>query len=254
MPARPLEQLQQDFTRWLLGEPVEVVEELVDGRGLAPAQRLQVYRNMFAANHHTALATAFPMVQRLVGEKFFEGLCAVYLRDYPSTSGKLQDYGADFPGLIANNPQAASLGYLADVARLEWARQEAALAPLPRPVGRNIPASLPPAEYQNLRLSLAPSLKLVQSDYPVLDIWLYCSDPGDSRLAIEGNGQNVAIWRSGAQLSMLAIEPANYRLISRLASGEVLGAVSEAGEELVVVDTLRRLFSESLVTGISTRT
>ena len=251
MQARPLDQLQEDFTRWLLGEPVEGFEQLVDGRGLAPAQRLQVYRNMLAANHRAALATAYPMVQKLVGDDFFDGLCAVYLQDYPSASGNLQDYGADFPTLIENHPQAATLGYLADVARLEWLRQESILSPLEYPVSENIADNAAPADYEDLRLSLVPSLKLIQSDHPILDIWLYCNDPGDSRLDIEGPGQHVAVWRSGAQLSMLAIEPACYRLLSRLADGEALGTAIDAGAEDLAGDTLRWLFRERLVSGLS---
>ena len=251
MQARPLERLQQDFTRWLLGEPVEDLEAMVHGRGLAPAQRLQVYRNMLEANHRAALATAFPMVLRLVGDDFFDCLCAAYLRDYPAASGKLQDYGAGFPDLISNDPKAARLGYLADVARLEWARQESALAPLDAPVSQKAADSVPVDEYENLHLCLASSLKLVHAEYPALDIWLYCNDPGDSRLDIEAHDQSVAVWRSGAQLSMLAIEPACYRLVTRLANGQTLGTAIEPGDDELVTETLHWLLSESLVAGIS---
>lgn len=251
MPARPLDQLQEDFTRWLLGEPVAGFEQLVDSRGLAPAQRLQVYRNMLAANHQAALATAYPIVLRLVGDDFFDDLCAAYLQEYPSTSGNLQDYGAQFPELIESHPQAATLDYLADVARLEWARQESVLAPLEDPVSNAIADSVAPDDYENLCFSLVPSLKLVQSDYPILDIWLYCNDPCDSRLDIEGHRQDVVVWRSGTQIAMLAIEPARYRLLSRLADGKPLGTAIETGADDLAADTLRWLFSERLVSGFS---
>ena len=48
-----------------------------------------------------------------------------FVRGHASTSGDLNVYGDEFGEFLADYPHAANLPYLADVARLEWAIDEA---------------------------------------------------------------------------------------------------------------------------------
>ena len=59
--------------------------------------RLGIYRGNVVANAHKAIASAYPVVRKIVGEGFFEGLAREYLRPYPSTSGDLNAYGERLP-------------------------------------------------------------------------------------------------------------------------------------------------------------
>ena len=66
------------------------------------------------------LAGAYPIVAKIVGESFFEGLAREYLRRFPSASGDLNEYGASLAQFVAAFPHTGDLPYLADVARMEW--------------------------------------------------------------------------------------------------------------------------------------
>ena len=252
MPANPLESMQRDFVEWILGAPGASIEALVDGRGLESTARLRIYRNIVFNNFTEALSTAYPMVKRLVGEAFFESVCASYVKAHPSTSGKLQEFGKYFPRLLAATQEAAGLGYLPHVARLEWARQESALAPLNEPVAPGAIAVIPAASYDRLRLVLHPSLRLIASDYPVLDIWLYCDEPGDRHLNIDGDGQRIAVWRSGEQIAMTALDADWYSFVSALWQGADLGEAhnAAAGDNFDPARPLQWLFGQGLVTAI----
>ena len=59
---------------------------------------------------------------------FFNAAVDAYVRACPSTSGDLNVYGDAFGEFLAGYPPAADLPYLPDVARLEWAVDEAGRA------------------------------------------------------------------------------------------------------------------------------
>lgn len=157
------------FARALFGETLPA--------GLAPyaseiAQaRFAVYRNNVASSLIKALEARFPVIERLVGEAFFKGVAHAFIRANPPRSPVLMDYGEAFPTFLATFPPAQGLPYLADVARIEYARGEAYRAADAEPVA---PASLAPfaqADPNALRIVLHPSLRLVASDHPAFTIW-----------------------------------------------------------------------------------
>src|SRR6185436_9928463 len=67
-----------------------------------------------------ALAAVYPVVQRLLGQGFFEYACDAFIRRHPPRSGNLHDFGAEFAEFLAGFEAASTLTYLPDTARLEW--------------------------------------------------------------------------------------------------------------------------------------
>src|SRR6266511_1419278 len=97
--------------------------------GMSPAERLDVYRSTFASVLTKALRLSYPAVHRLVGAEFFDGAARIFVHERPPVSAYLDKYGAEFVEFLARFPPAASLAYLGDVARLEWAVNRALHAP-----------------------------------------------------------------------------------------------------------------------------
>src|SRR5207302_1278637 len=94
------------------------------------------------------LASTFPVIKRLVGAAFFDAACEHFVRGHPSTRGDVNHYGCEFAAFLESYAPARALAYLADVARLEWAIDQANIAadaPLsatPRPApAKTIPRS-----------------------------------------------------------------------------------------------------------------
>ncbi|MGH8281337.1 MAG: HvfC/BufC family peptide modification chaperone [Gammaproteobacteria bacterium] len=172
--APSLHELQTGFTGWMLGQQDAALPGAVAGNGLTPEMRLQVYRNIVFNNLTAALRTAYPAVLKLVGEEFFEGAAARYIRDYPSASGNLQDFGAQFADCLTSMPEAAGLPWLADMARLEWARQLAYLAADGQALAPAALAAISDSKQGDLRLGLHPGVRLLESNHPLLDIWDFC--------------------------------------------------------------------------------
>lgn len=218
MAAAPrLCELQQGFAAAVLGRD-DGVAAWIMGAGLEPSARLRVYERAIAATLTAALRDSYPGVLALVGEDFFDAMAARYRRQYPSTSGNLQHFGAALADFIAGMPEARKLPYLPDVARLEWCRQLTALASDAPPVDAMRCAEVAAAAPERLRLRLHPSTHLLRSAHAVLGLWQWCQAPSDTAPCVN-EGEQVLLWREDGDVAMAALEPATFRCIEMLAGG-----------------------------------
>lgn len=252
--APSLPELQRRFADGVLRNNPGELSEWIAGNGLEPESRLQIYRNVVFNNLTAALHTAYPAVLKLVGHGFFETAAAFYIRNYPSASGNLQDYGAHFAELLARLPEVAHLPYLVDVARLEWARQQAYLAADEATLNSSALATVTESAYDRLHFRLHPSVRLITSKHPVLDIWLFCQETSPGHLQLREQGQEIALWRDGTQVAMQALDAGSSRflnsLLKNLSFADSYNAAVQAKAEFDLTACLQWLFKTGLVAGL----
>jgi len=111
-----LRELQHDVRDALLGSAEATVGEIA-GDGVTPAARLAVYRHHVLTSLTAALEATFPVVVRLVDQRFFRYACDAYVRAEPPAGPCLFEYGATFPDFLAAFPACRQLAYLPDVAQ-----------------------------------------------------------------------------------------------------------------------------------------
>ena len=232
MPAAPcLRELQQGFADAVLGRG-DAVADWVVGAGLDPAARLQVYRNAVAGTLTAALRDSYPTVLALVGEDFFEAMAARYRLQHPSTCGNLQKFGGALAEFIETMPEAQTLSYLADIARLDWLRQVTALAPDAMPVDSCAMAAAAAVEPHRLRVRLHPSLQRLRSPFAALTLWQWCQSPVGAAPRPDQGGERVLLWRDGSDVAMAAVAPATFRCIEVLAEGGDVASAHRAGTDV----------------------
>ncbi|MXU66207.1 HvfC/BufC N-terminal domain-containing protein [Oceanomicrobium pacificus] len=217
---------QTAFTAALLDPAQPVPDGIVNPDGSPARRRFDVYRNNVVAGLVEALQAAYPTVRRIVGEKFFDAMAAVYVRAHPPTDPLMILYGAELPAFLDGFPPAASLPYLPDVARLEYARRQAYHAPDAATIQPERLGAVPPEELDRAVLGLHPSLRIVASDHPVLSIWRFNNEEGAAKP--EPGAEAVLICRPDLSLSMRAIPLDAPAFIADLQSGATLGAAAAA--------------------------
>lgn len=155
---------------------------VVDG-SISAGERLDVYRNTFSSVLTTALRLSYPAVHRLVGAEFFEGAARIFIEAYPPASACLDDYGEGFVDFLSSFEPAASLAYLPDVARLEWAVNRALHARDVDPLDVRALAALADADHARVCFSPPPSVGLVRAEPPADLIWRAVLDEDDAALS-----------------------------------------------------------------------
>ena len=108
MHTRPeLAALQETFSHAVLRAGLLVPETVASMAGPSRERRLGVYRNNVKASLVAALVARFPVVQRLVGEEFFEAAAVVFVEHHPPRSPVLESMAqASLPSSKASNPPA----------------------------------------------------------------------------------------------------------------------------------------------------
>ncbi len=189
--------------------------------------RFAVHRNNVVAGLIAALAETYPAVERLVGSDFFRATAGVFVRAHPPTSPVLLSWGGEFGPWLERFPPAARLPWLADVARLEWARAEAFHAADAEPLGIAALADIAPARLDGARLTLHPSVRLVLSRFPVASLWADVTGARAGGVDM-GRAETALVARPREAVEVSAPEPAAAAFLAALGRGRPLGTVAAA--------------------------
>lgn len=220
----PLLELQRDIRAGILGAaPAALLDRIADDR-LGAEKRLQIYRNNTLISLTEALKTSFPVVVRLVGERFFAFAADRFIRTHPPQAPRLAEYGAAFPRFLAGFTPAADLVYLADVARLEWAINEAYNAADDPALDAAALASVPAEHYAALRFVLRPSCRFVASPYPVERIWLANQADAAETIDLGAGGAALLVMRRDFDVMLLELEPSEFAFLAALDAGKTVEA------------------------------
>ena len=224
-----LRDLQAAFTAHLTGDDRADLMGVVSGDTIPAAARLRVHRHHVRHSLATALASTFPTVQAIVGEQFFQAMAEAFvLGDLPSQP-VLAEYGAGFPAFIEGYGPAASLPYLADMARLDWALNLAFHETVSGTLAAADLADMPPERLLDLRLALAPGATLIRSPYPIDRIW-HASRPGGSAesVGLDDGAAAVIVLRQTDDAAFVLLSPADAELVMTLFDGRTLEEGAQA--------------------------
>ncbi|MEM9910224.1 MAG: DNA-binding domain-containing protein [Pseudomonadota bacterium] len=221
---------QTSFRQALLDAKRPAPDGLTDGEGRPAGRRFDVYRNNVAVSLIEALGDSFPAIAKLLGSENFRNVAGLYIRQNPPRSPLMMQYGESFAGFLADFPPLAHLPYLSDVARLEQALREAYHAADAAPIEAQELGRVSADALAGLRLTLAPSLHVLSSDYPVHAIWAYNMEPGSPKP--EPVAQSVLITRPEFDPVPTAISAGDAAFIEAIGTGAPLGVAAERGTDI----------------------
>lgn len=245
---------------------------------LSAESRLAIYRNSILGGITSGLMGIYPVCTRLVGESFFSHMVSGYLRQYPSNSPDVGQYGeslADYLDhfLVAVNQQQ-ELIYLPDVARLEWLWHKAFNAP---DIGSTAEgesttvdeskvmpltelANIHPDNHGQLIFKLLPSLGLLSSRYPIDKIWRINQAPmgsGDEKheeeIELSEDEREFVIWRSAdfaMHIEKIAI-PGGLAFLNDVQQGMPFAQIAANNYSSPVEELLPHFLQSGLIVGFN---
>jgi hypothetical protein len=193
-----------------------------------------VHANNTRVSLRIAVENVYPVTRRLVGTDFFMAMAEQFVASHPPNRGWLSAYGADFADFVAQYRPAADLGYLADVARIEWARVRAANAPDAPGLDLTALAGMDPEALEGLPLSLHMAASLVYSPFPAFYIWLAHQHKGGddeqlARIDLAIGPQTTLVSRPAAlEVGVALLGPGDAAFLSALAEHSPFGAAYQA--------------------------
>ncbi len=216
---------QTTFHTALLDASQPIPDGLLDAEAQPAGRRFSVYRNNVAVSLTEAMRQAFPVITKLLGPQNMDGLAGIFLRQHPPSSPLMMFYGEEFPKFLEGMEQLSHLGYLPDVARLELALRRAYHAADRQPIDAEA-LSLPPEDLMQAKLTLAPSVQVLRSSWPVHAIWLYNTEEGAPKP--EAGAQDTLIMRPEYDPAPHPLPPGGAAWIALIQDGKSIGKAFES--------------------------
>lgn len=252
-----LRELQMQLRRAVLGDDTAEIVASIRGDALDPAARIRIYGNHFFATLGGLLQDTFPVVCRLVDERFFAYAAHEYVREHPPRSRCLVQYGVDFADFLADFEPCRAVPYLADVARFEWALNSAASVPEAAPLTPRALAEVPSNEAAHVAFRLQPSVSYLLSPWPVDAIWQANQQSEVTPVDLAGGCARLEIRRAGNTVAWLRLDPATFAFRTALADGLVLAAaITAATVQSRTFDpttAVQQIFADGLAAGYEFR-
>jgi len=221
MTADGLRDFQERFARGLLETPPGAPDPRW---GAGYDIHVRNVRNSLVA----ALGQAFMVTSRLVGPDFFAQMARAFVTRSPPRHGWLTAYGAGFPAFVDHYGAASALPYLADVARLEWARIRAAYGDDMPGLDLRRLATLPPSDLLERRVDLHPCATIIRSPFPIHRIWASHQGTADGELdqeiALDLGRDDVLVARDASGEAMvISLLPGAAAFLAALEKRRSLG-------------------------------
>ena len=254
-----LHELQARFGAALVSVEADTLDARIRADGLTPERRLGIYRNNVFTNLREALRTIFPVIEQLVGTEFFDFAADEYIREYASPAGDLNEFGAQLPRFLADFAPAAVLVYLPDTARLEWLAHRVYHAAEAAPLAFERLAEVAPERYGDLYFTLNPAAALLESAYPVHQIWQVNQTgyAGDTSVSLDAGPVRLLIERRDGRVEVQPLASGEWRLLQMLANQEDFASACEralASEPAFDLGaTLQRLVAQATLVDFSHR-
>lgn len=189
---------------------------------LQPAERLQIYRNMYLLRMEEALTLDYPGLVDFLGPREFFRLVKAYVQVHPSRSYTLDRLGDHLPDFLARSRSFRPAPFLRDMARLELAVTVASQleeeSPVLTPEGLG---ALPMEAWERARLVPVATLKLLEVGWNVHS-YLRAVGHDSPRPGVQRKRDYLVVWRNGTQTWRMSLPRPGFRILSRLVEGAPL--------------------------------
>jgi hypothetical protein len=252
-PARMLG-LQADFVQAVLDPDLPPPHGVVSHHSTLPRGRFAIYRNNVMVALVGALEARFPAARRIVGEAFFVTLARAFAASNPPQSPLMIHYGDDFPAFVESFEPAASVPYLADVARLEAARTRAYHAADATPLPLDALATAFTEAADRLVVDLHPSFEIVTSKFPLVTIFAMNIGEAEAHPIADWSEEDALVMRPEFDVEVRRVPRGGAIFLEALRLGAPIGAaVAEAHgacADFDLAENIVFLFSSRLVVAI----
>jgi hypothetical protein len=200
------------------------------------------------------LAVRYPVIRRLVGELSFRVVARRLILSHPPSGVVPNSFDDNLPHFIRSLGNAACIEYVADVAELEMLQHKARYAQhVVRPLAALALSSLQVERLSGLRVVLHPSVRLVQSRFPIATTWEN-NQTNDGDGVIERWVAEAAIVRPSLKVEVRRLPSRGYAFLCALSEQTTVATAAEIATDVApkidVVSSLRLIEDAKVVVGI----
>jgi hypothetical protein len=211
---------------------------------LPAAERVEIYAEMFFARLADALRETFPKLAALIGADGWPDFVRDYLRAHPSEHPDIGRLGRRVEAFLRSHAAAGTLprpdlAAMADLAALEWARDEVFDEAPAEPLPADALPALGPDAFAAARLEFVPALRLLALEFDVAPLWRHLDqgppaarpfgdDPDAEPPEPRAGPASVLVWRKGFDVFHSSLDDAEALALARARECRPLAEVCDA--------------------------
>ena len=223
-----LREIQEQFARHLQGLPTSPdITKQVQHNQLENRQRLQVYQNNFKLSLTNNLAAIYPVIEKLVGEQFFNYACHEFIKVNPSKQGNLHAYGIEFSEFLGDFKPAKTLKYLPDMAKLEWAYHEVFHEASAGKFDIQALQQVKEDQYPLLIFSLHPATRMLASCYPLTKIWQANQADAPEQINLQEDDYYFLVGRRANENIFQTLKKIDFDFLTLIQAGQRFETITE---------------------------
>lgn len=233
---------QKRMKSWIQPEKQKLDCELNPQAGDPGAERLSVYSDGYLSRIHDALLEAYETINKVIGHSRFHAMTQAYAARYASKHYNLSRAGENLPVFLKSYEPLNEWPFLPQLAEFEWKVTAAFHAFDQKPFDMSALADITVEDWERSVMTFQPSMQLMKSDWPLLDIWSARKKPVEEiKIDMIGRPQSILIFRRDTELHMRLLQPAEYQLLGEIQKGVPLG---EAIEKIALAEEESHLIQE----------
>ena len=199
--------------------------EFLNAQGTASGrERMAVYAGGYTARIHESLSETYEAVKHILGDDAFLRLAEEYAAAHPSHHYNLSEAGSELASFFKKSEWAKKFPFLPDLAALERLVAQSFHDFSRKNFDPAMLAGFGEEEWNHLRLEFQPSVKIIASPWPILDIWNARKTPlKELKIDLVNHPQNVLVYRAGFEVRCKEISRFEYEIVSSLFQKKSLG-------------------------------
>ncbi|MCH2158212.1 MAG: DNA-binding domain-containing protein [Oleiphilaceae bacterium] len=211
--SNALNALQDKFIHGLYQGEIANVEALIcDSNKLSATQHFDIYHGSMLGNFTASLRAVFPRVLAALGDQFFDALARQYIKNHPSKTPILDDFGEGFPSFCEGFKPLHDYPYVSDVASVDWSWHQAFHSCDVSAVFAADLQNVLGVDQANIQLGLHPSVSIIRSDFPLYSLWQFNEQENASvdsnngaSFSLDAPAEIVMVWRQDYQVCVTSI-------------------------------------------------
>lgn len=243
-------------------------EAIVEGkrgvvaRTIAPdesaLQSVALYRRLIRNNYTQVLKVTYPVLHRMVGDRYFGIVARGYFQRHPSTSGDLFPYGRHLSTFLR---EVHAPPLLVELARLEWACHEVHQASDSPPLPQDQLQAIALVDPSRVTVHFHAASRLLLFPFPVHRVWL-ALQPGaltndDIDMPLPWVETGVVVTRCDWKVQITPLTRLDYLLLEAMSRGVDLVSVErmaiEFNPEFDFARFARDVWKLQILNGLSVR-
>jgi len=185
--------------------------------------RLAIYRNNVIHSLSSALGDLYPVIKKLIGDDCFNAAAIEFVRMQPPEHAALLHYGKSFNEFIIKFEACKHLGFLSDVALLEFEYNQAYHSADEKIFDPQLLSTIAPEHLGDLTFDYHPSVRLIESVWPIDDIWHENQKEEPDIINLNGcHGTTLLVYRLGLTVQLVNLDTSCFILLQQLIKGQTI--------------------------------